>query len=453
MKNFINKDGFRKEKGLENTVNSILIQFAYFLREKIFEKSKDNNVTLENVKSSIEETKFSLEEISKASISTICKKEYLGRLYKKDSSKKINLDGNELFQRIVNYYGNIVIDNAKENSKTRKTLTKEMVLWAGKKIGKEKQIPFTYPKDLEEDKKPESDEIPEKYSLTLYDETEIDCDKIIQALMGNYQIILMGPPGTSKSFLAKQIAFNITKDQENIKFVQIHPEYSYEDFIEGKEPQPIGGGGIEFKSIKKKFWYYCQEAIKDDKSNFVLILDEINRGNIEKIFGELIWALEYRDESVQLLYSDDKLVIPRNLFIIGTMNTVDLSIANIDSAIRRRFFIVEIKPDENFLRNWLISSLGEEMKDLIERIILFMHDLNQEIKDSETLNEYQCIGHSYFMLKRGETIEEKISYLKIIWDYSIEPLLLEYHQFNRDEIKVYIDLWQQFYDDITELIS
>lgn len=293
-------------------------------------------------------------------------------------------------------------------------------------------------------------------SSTLYEDTNINIERIVSALKMNYQIILMGPPGTSKSYIAKQIANYLTEDNERITLVQFHPEYSYEDFVEGKEP--IGGEklSLEFKPVKKKFVKICEEAIKKKKNgdeNFIIILDEINRGNVEKIFGELIWALENRGQPIDLLYSGESLIIPENLFLIGTMNTVDLSIANIDAALRRRFFIIEIMPDETFLKNWLKYKFRDKYLKIQDRIVRFMHDINLKIKNSERLNEYQSIGHTYFMMIGGETIDEKWEFLKMSWEFSIKPLLLEYYQFNKDDIEEYLKLWDNFEEDINRFLE
>lgn len=299
---------------------------------------------------------------------------------------------------------------------------------------------------------PEPEGSEELTSLTLYKNTDINIERIVIALKLNYQIILMGPPGTSKSYIAKQIANSITEDDNKITLVQFHPEYSYDDFVEGKEP--IGGEqlSLEFKPVRKKFVKICEAAKKSDE-NYVLILDEINRGNVEKIFGELIWALENRGQAIELLYSRKPLIIPKNLFLIGTMNTVDLSIANIDAAIRRRFFIIELMPDGTFLENWLKYQFKDRYPKIQERIVKLMHDINLKIKNSERINEYQSIGHTYFMMVKGETIEEKWEYLKMSWEFSIKPLLLEYYQFNKDDIEEYLDLWDKFEEDINQYME
>ncbi|MBD3351206.1 MAG: DUF4357 domain-containing protein, partial [Candidatus Lokiarchaeota archaeon] len=208
----------------------------------------------------------------------------------------------------------------------------------------------------------------------LYDSSGNDIiNNIRSALEIKKQIILMGPPGTSKTYIAKQIAIRTAGKQENIEIVQFHPSYSYEDFVECNIIEGSGGQDLlHFTPKPKIFRRICDRAekLRKDKERFVLIIDEINRGNVEQIFGELIYALENRGKPVKTTYMEEPLIIPDNLYIIATMNTVDLSIANIDAAIRRRFYILELEPDIDLLKNWLKNSLpdGEKYKKLIENI-------------------------------------------------------------------------------------
>ena len=291
--------------------------------------------------------------------------------------------------------------------------------------------------------------------FSLFEGTEINPNEIIKVLEKNPQIILMGPPGTSKSYIAKLVAYKLTQNENNITFLQFHPSYSYEDFVEARE---IRGGKsnqlLEFISTPKTFFEICSKANQpsNQNQNFVLILDEINRGNVEKIFGELIWALENRGKEIKLMYSKDSLIIPKNVFIIGTMNTIDLSISNIDNALLRRFMIFELMPSINFLKNWFKYIFKNKNSDFTNRIVKFMDDLNRKIiYEDENINEYQTIGHSYFMLINGNTIQEKWDFLKLTWRHSIRPLLLQYHNFNKAELINYERLYEYFEKEI-ELI-
>ena len=245
------------------------------------------------------------------------------------------------------------------------------------------------------------EEVQDKSLDSVYEGTAL-IKNIKEALLLKGQIILMGPPGTSKSYLAEQIAIQITKGKaDNIKLVQFHPSYSYEDFV---ECNIIEQG--EIKPKEKLFRNFCTKASSEQKNRnkCVLIIDEINRGNVERIFGELIYGLEKRNKKIPTVYFKDDLIIPDNLLIIGTMNTVDLSIANIDAALRRRFFVIEIEPNMNILRNWLKYHLKDKYIDFQNDIVEFMENINKKIENHELMGKYRMIGHAVFMLKQLKKI-------------------------------------------------
>jgi len=201
--------------------------------------------------------------------------------------------------------------------------------------------------------------------------------EIFESLQNYKQVILYGPPGTSKTYYAKGLAFAIANEPNNIEFVQFHPSYSYEDFVEGIFPEiDKETGQIIFKIKDKIFKKLCKEAESNPDKNYVLIIDEINRADLSKVFGEIFSALEYRKEMVKLLYSKESFTIPTNLYIIGTMNTLDKSTVDIDFALMRRFKFFEIGPDTKVLRK-ILKENGVD-SELIEKIV----DVFEKIQDS-----------------------------------------------------------------------
>lgn len=196
------------------------------------------------------------------------------------------------------------------------------------------------------------------------------------------QIIFYGPPGTSKTYLARIFAEYLVGGKENVEIVQFHQSYSYEDFIEGIKPDISEGKTVTFSKQPGKFKILTQRCIENPDKKFVLIIDEINRGNISKIFGELIYLLEYRKEKISLTYSpDESYSIPSNLYIIGTMNSADRSIAFVDYALRRRFYFKEFYPNSHgdILYRWF-SNNG--MKNIDPQIIVNMlTNINEKIKN------------------------------------------------------------------------
>lgn len=249
--------------------------------------------------------------------------------------------------------------------------------------------------------------------------TEERYDTLVALLKNKQNLILQGAPGVGKTFAAKRLAYSMMgeKDEKRIKFIQFHQNYSYEDFIMGYKPQKEG-----FELKEGIFYQFCTEAVKHSNQDYFFIIDEINRGNMSRIFGELLMLIEnnYRGTKATLAYSREEFYVPKNLYIIGMMNTADRSLAMIDYALRRRFSFFEMEPGFNSdgFKAYQDSLQNETFNALIEQII----DLNREIKTDDSLGEGFRIGHSYFCGQ--ETCTEE--WMKSVIYYDIIPMLQEY---------------------------
>lgn len=251
--------------------------------------------------------------------------------------------------------------------------------------------------------------------------SEEDYHKLTGVLRIKKNIILQGAPGVGKTFVAKRLAFSMmgVKDVDRVMMVQFHQSYSYEDFIMGFRPSTEG-----FELKRGAFYNFCKKAEIDEDNDYFFIIDEINRGNLSKIFGELFMLIENdkRGVSLQLLYSDEKFSVPKNIYIIGMMNTADRSLAMLDYALRRRFAFFELKP--GFNTEGFRAYRAHLENEKFDKLIACVERLNNEISNDESLGEGFCIGHSYFCSLFPETIDDQV--LSGIVEYELIPLLKEY---------------------------
>jgi 5-methylcytosine-specific restriction protein B len=279
--------------------------------------------------------------------------------------------------------------------------------------------------------------------------TQPELEEIESLLLDKKHIIFEGPPGAGKTYMAELFARYFTGNplkgphDERLKIVQFHQSYGYEDFVQGIRPETNKRGQIEYHVRSGIFKRLCRvaERIRDRSGrgkNVVIIIDEINRGNISRILGELLFLLEYRDKQVTLPYSrpeDPEFSIPTNVYLLGTMNTTDRSLAQIDYALRRRFYFYRMLPMVDgkapVLERWLEQQdLPRDTRELILRLFV---NLNRRIQLH--LGEHFQVGHSYFMVPDIVSDAGR----QRVWSRAVIPLLEEYFYNWRDRNKVLLE--------------
>lgn len=242
---------------------------------------------------------------------------------------------------------------------------------------------------------------------------------LTELLETKYNVILQGAPGVGKTYAAKRLAYSIMGqiDTSRVAMVQFHQSYSYEDFIQGYRPSKDG-----FELENGTFYKFCKEAEEDNERPYFFIIDEINRGNLSKILGELMMLIEKdkRGEKIKLLYSNEWFTVPKNVRIIGMMNTADRSLALMDYALRRRFAFFDFVPA--FASDGFKNYLAEKNSSKLEKLISTVELLNNAIAADESLGDGFRIGHSYFCTDDEVTD----GWLKSVVEYEVIPLIKEY---------------------------
>lgn len=287
------------------------------------------------------------------------------------------------------------------------------------------------------------EEEPKEAALKPYDEDmfleDVYMDKkkydtLVALLTRKKNVILQGAPGVGKTYVAKRLAYSImgVKDPSRVMMVQFHQSYSYEDFIMGL--RPTANGGYELKH--GAFYDFCKSAEVDSEDTpYFFIIDEINRGNLSKIFGELFMLIEpdKRGIELKLLYADEMFAVPKNVYIIGMMNTADRSLAMMDYALRRRFAFFEMAP--GFDTDGFTKYQDSLQSEKFNKLIACVKDLNNVIASDDSLGEGFQIGHSYF----GNLKETSDQTLSSIVEYELIPLLQEYWFDEPEKAQTWID--------------
>ena len=336
------------------------------------------------------------------------------RAYERTGYDQRRRDANEaeLYEHALGFLDQFIKEAAERELTLRHRLDAQSVVWL--------IVPDdddTWVVEADHDSKPTQPE-PDLHTLANQLWLDVDFLKNIQTLLEDkLQVIFQGPPGTGKTYVAQKLAERLAGSKERVTLVQFHPSYAYEDFVQGFRPKTTDDGQPGFELRDGPLLRAADRARKDKdpEAKHFLVIDEINRGNLAKVFGELYFLLEYRDSEMDLQYSDEPFSLPGNLYIIGTMNTADRSIAMVDLALRRRFYFVEFHPDDDpvksVLRNWLLNKAPdmEWVADVIERA-------NDHLRE----DRHAAIGPSYFM-KDGLNNDMVVR----IWKHSVLPYIEE----------------------------
>ena len=369
----------------------------------------DKNATSKQIKDAANSRYVKID--TNSVVLSICKKLYsVDNIYKIADAGRVSIISDEL-TTLINAVGDE--GEIKELKNTRSYVNKYRDFLTYCANLSEEALDSTTPYDFADD--------PEKPFIA-----EDIFNEIVELLFRKKNIILQGAPGVGKTFLAKKIAYQLIgmKKNENIEIVQFHQSYSYEDFIQGIRPTTTG----EFKVRNGIFYNFCENAKEHPEDTFVFIIDEINRGNLSKIFGELMMLIEYDKRSpryaLKLTYNEgnsSRFYVPENVYLIGCMNTADRSIAIVDYALRRRFAFCEVEPEfGDTFKNYLGTALSNSFVNEICRKVNRVNDI---IRTSTSLGKGLEIGHSYFC--QLSSVDDEQEWYKSICKYELLQYLRE----------------------------
>lgn len=348
-------------------------------------------------------------------------------------------------------------DLPEDNKMALKTLTDvtqyaEFVKLIANKVGLQMPTEAEFPESASSAIKESNDNLPVTAQVEVehYDKSKAmhglflkasQFDEMLEALKEKKNVVLQGAPGVGKTFVAKRLAYALieSNDQRQVEVIQFHQSYSYEDFIQGFRPTPNGHFDLKYGI----FYQFCRRAQRDEaaKKPYVFIIDEINRGNLSKIFGELMMLIEAdkrgKEHAIPLAYSQnagERFYIPENLHLIGMMNTADRSLAMVDYALRRRFRFITLRPE--FSSDAFGKFLGDAgaASGLTKKIVSRMNALNEVIAaDAKNLGPGYQIGHSYFCPRNG--IKPGEDWYRRVIESEIVPLIQEYWFDNEQKVK------------------
>ena len=326
----------------------------------------------------------------------------------------------ETYEHALDFLDRFIEEASERGLAMRHRLDAQSLLWA---IQDEEPVATVTPVEDDETATKVPQSLDELASELMWEPDRLRM--IIHGLEDKGQVIFQGPPGTGKTFVARRIAQWYREQGGDYRIVQFHPSYTYEDFVEGFRPARASNGQVGYDLVPGPLRNMAERATANPDATFILVIDEINRGNVAKVLGELYFLLEYRDEAVTLQYSREPFRLPKNLWFIGTMNTTDRSIALVDAALRRRFYFFGFYPDEppvrGLLRRWLEANNPEAkwVADLVDAA-------NRKLND-----RHLGIGPSHFMKKDPPLDAARV---RFIWEQAVLPYIEE--QFFGDEARV-----------------